>query len=246
MDVKEMWFKNLFFCKDNDDDDICPEHILNKESVITPKIYGMCKRKELLDADKIGPAKATENIRIGDKVFIKGKAVSPPEGTADIEIEDLIIKKITVTRKTPNKFKKGFWNVDIKYIFGSRIIFRNKNDHIIGSVKAESVFIQESTLYGSICPKYVIGTDMLSIKRGAGAGPFVLVKAKAVILEKHPLLKNASQPKNVTVVIGLLTEISLFRIANLIIDSEGFCDVKDYDAELGMGADDINHRHVNV
>jgi len=230
---------NSFCCKEddcNDNDYFCSDEMLNEESIIAFKIYGSCIKKECLGASKIGPAKAVEKTYVGCKNFKKGSSISPPEEAADINIDSLKIKKIIITRKSPNKFRKGFWDIYIKYIFEFRLAFCDEEGNIVGSVKAESTANQKVRLYGASCPQHSIGTDLLIQNRRNSdtfkTAPFVMVKAKAILLEPKVHLKKQfsndpegsdQKPENVKVAIGLCAEISLFHIVNLLVNSNGFC-----------------------
>ena len=202
------YFKNLFYCKDDLDNGLCTEALLNKESVIAFKTHDLCRRKQCIEI-----------------------SINLPKEAEDIIIDGLKINKIIIKNKITNKLKRGFWDIYIQYIFEYNQNFRDKNGDIIKSAGSEYVFNQKVTLYGSSCSNYAIGTDMFG---GNGdtfkSAPFVLVRAKAIMLNTGLNLCEQHNRENVKIFIGLFAEISLFRIINLIIKSEGVC-VSDSDSQ---------------
>ena len=197
-------FKNLFYCKDDCDDIDCPctERLLNEESIIACRAYDLCRHKQCLDIP----------VRI-----------NPPKETDYIVIDGLRIKQIVINKKII-KLKKGFWDIYIMYIFEYNLIFRDKNDCEIKFIRSSCTFNQKVTLYGSICPNYVIGTDMFSSNGHTfKSKPFALVYAKAIMLKNRVNLLEQSNHENMKIFIGLFAEVSLSRIVNLLIKSEGVC-----------------------
>jgi len=202
-------FKKLFYCKDDheDDDWIDPDHLLNTESIIGLKICGSCRRKECLDERMINPIK-----------------IAPPVEALEIRISNLKIKKIIIRNKKPNPHKKGFWDITIRYIFECILTFYDKNDEVLDFVISSSVFNQMVTVFGCLCPKYVIGTDLLGHEGHTfESKPFVLVKAKAIPLNPRVDLQTQISNGRLEIQIGLLSEITLFRHANMFVDSAGVC-----------------------
>ncbi len=146
------------------------------------------------------------------------------------------IKKIVIVEKEPNPFKKGYWDIDLKYIFEYRLTFRECDGSIIGSLRATNCFSKRVTLFGSIGSDLVIATDLFkhhSESTTLDADPFILVEAKAVPLcaeLRHQKRRHGCheehhhcEPNEVLVTIGLFTIIKLYRIVNLTVESRGFC-----------------------
>jgi hypothetical protein len=191
-------YKRLFFCKDENENEDCAhfDETKNDESIIAIKIFGTCWRKECLDEKKFKPIK-----------------INAPVETAYTETSGLTIKKINIKRKKPNRLKKGFWDVRIRYVFELTLIFRNIKDRELDSVRVRRVYYQNVTMDGSRCPLHTIGTDMAARNGFTFESiPFVLVRAKAVLVSRSQNLR-----------IGLFSEISLFRPKQMHVLSDGVC-----------------------
>lgn len=208
---------------------------LREECIIAFKVYDQCRQQDCLTEREIGPARAAEHGHLGNEHFKEGDVIDPPREAAAVTIDRLKVKKIIIVEKIPNEFKRGFWDVDLKYVFEYRLTFREADGHIIGSIKANSIFNKKVLLFGSIGENLVIASDLLKSHDNdttLDADPFVLVEAKAVALEakiRYQRLINrgredfAPEPNSVNVTIGLFTIIKLFRIVNLTVESRGFC-----------------------
>jgi len=232
-------FNPLLYCKEDDANEDChpgADQCLSGESIITFKVCGSCRHKECAGAGKISPAMADGDICAGDKEFIKGRPVSPPKGTIDIGVEGLTIAELIITDKKRNKSDKDFWDIRIRYVFKYKMTFYDIKDRVIGSIPAYSAFNQELTLFCPAGRDRAIGSDLLSQIRGTDRTikdvPYVFVKAKAVIIERlfhvrnqiiHDQDSHVQKSGNIIVVIGLFTQVSLFRVAAMNVKSNGFC-----------------------
>ncbi len=209
---------------------------LREECIIAFKVYDSCRQQDCLTEAEIGPARAAECICIGGEHMNEGDVIDPPDDAAAVSIDRLKIKRILVVDKSPNDFRRGFWDIDLKYVFEYRLTFREANGRIIATIRANSIFNKKVTLFGSIGENLAIATDLLMSQGGDGttldAEPFVLVEAKAVALTaelKYTKRKNITRedlsptPNAVAVTIGLFTIIKLYRIVNLTVESRGFC-----------------------
>lgn len=209
---------------------------LREECIIALKVYDSCRQQDCLDSDELGPARAAHNDCINENHFREGEIINPPDNAAAVTIDRLRIKKIIIVEKRANAFKRGFWDVDLKYVFEYRLTFREADGEEIGSIKANSIFNKRVTLFGSIGSDIVISTDLFGERCDEspmiGADPFVLVEAKPVALAaklRHSRCRNSrgeefySSPNEVIVTIGLFTIIKLFRIVQLMVESKGFC-----------------------
>ena len=200
-------FKKLFYCKDDFEDDDCLDssHLLNKESIIGLKICDSCIRKEYLDEKKIKPVKIT-----------------PPVKAVEVKISGLKIKKIHIKKK-PNPYRKGFWDIYIRYVFEYILTYYDKDDHAVDVIQSNNMYNQKITMSGCQCPNYIIGTDFLGHHGHTfKSGPFVLVKASAILLNPSVRLHGETHDR-IDVLIGLFVQISLFKYTHLFIDSEGVC-----------------------
>ena len=120
-------------------------------------------------------------------------------------------------------------------MFEYRLIFREADGCVIGSVKANNIFNRRLTLFGSVGEELVVATDLFRDHNESAtidAEPFILVEAKAVALqakiEGHHCHGDAEgrrhhERREVHVTIGLFSIIKLYRIVSLTVQSNGFC-----------------------
>ncbi|MCL2702024.1 MAG: hypothetical protein FWE91_00230 [Defluviitaleaceae bacterium] len=206
---------------------------IKQESVIALKIYDSCRQQDCLDEDELGPARCACNQHIGDKCCKEGEIIIAPPSAASVSVEDLRIRRILIVNKRHNPFKRGFWDIDLKYCFEYKLVFREACGREIGSLRAISTFNKMVTLFGSIGSDIVVATDLLRENDGESPtlslDPFVLVEAKAVALSaklKYCRHRNHCDddhiPAQVIVTIGLFTIIKLYRIVTLMVESRGF------------------------
>ncbi len=217
---------------------------LRQECIIALKVYDSVRLQDCLNGAEIGPARAAECGHIGDEVFEEGDVIDPPENAATVTADKLKIKKIIIVSKEENPFRKGYWDIDIKYVFEYRLTFREADGRIIGTIKANSIYNRKVTLFGSVGQDLVVATDLFEhIGHGhqtIDADPFVLVEAKAVILAADLRYQRKvnfgpvdfpPEPNYVVVTIGLFSIVKLFRLVNLTVESRGFC-IPPQDEEL--------------
>lgn len=207
---------------------------LRQESIIALKVYDSCRQQDCLDEDELGPARAAESGCIRDKHYKEGEIIEPPHNAAAVSIDRLRIKKIIIVDKKHNPFKRGFWDIDLKYVFEYRLNFREADCDEIGSIKANSIFSKKVTLFGSVGSDIAISTDLFNERSDESPtlsmDPFVLVEAKPVALSaklkysRRPFAVEelSSAPNEVIVTIGLFTIIKLYRIVHLMVESRGF------------------------
>jgi hypothetical protein len=212
-----------------------PHPPIKDECVIAFKVYDQFRLQDCLTEDEIGPARAAENTCIGDKQYSEGEVIEPPSNAASVTVERLRVKKVIVVEKTPNSFKSGYWDIDLKFVFEYRLTFREADGGSIGSIKANSIINKKVSMFGSINSDIVIGTDFFTHQGGETAlieaAPFILVEAKGVALSaeiKYHRRRGAgdescSTPCRVDVTIGLFCIVKLFRIVDLNVQSRGFC-----------------------
>ena len=204
------------------------------ECLIALKVYDSCRQQDCLTHCEIGSARAAMDTRIGNECIREGDIIDPPSEAASVVIDRLNIDKIIIVGKKPNDFKKGYWDIDVKYVFEYILVFRDAAGCVIKPVKAHSIYDKRVTLFGSVGSDFVIGSDLLcqSDCQTINAEPFVLSEAKAVALEAKLKYHERSscmgkdfppEANEVFVTIGLFTIIKLFRIVNLTVESKGFC-----------------------
>lgn len=131
----------------------------------------------------MGPARALEDTCIGDDFIKEDEIIDAPNNAVTVSIDKMKVKKIVIVDKKPNTFKKGYWDIDIKYVFVYRITFREADGCKIGSIKAYSVYHKRVTMFGSEGQDLTIGTDLFDAFGNGGTtlegDPYVLVEAKA-------------------------------------------------------------------
>ncbi|MDR1641442.1 MAG: hypothetical protein LBC41_04035 [Clostridiales bacterium] len=216
---------------------------LREECIIALKVYDSCRQQDCLTPAQIGPARSAEQLCIGDEHIHEGDIIDPPDNAAAVTIDRLRIKKIIIVDKKPNPFKNGYWDVDLKYVFEYRLIFREADGTVIGSIRANSIFNRKLTLFGSIGSDLAMSTDLFrafSDSSTIDSEPFIMTEAKAVALtaELHHKRFNPPHhrfpddkhcpdpgrtPNEVLVTIGLFSIVKLFRVVNLTVESRGFC-----------------------
>ncbi len=217
---------------------------LRQECIIALKVYDSIRLQDCLNGLELGPARAAECGHIGDEVFDEGDVIDPPENAATVTADKLKIKKIIIVSKEESAFRKGYWDIDLKYVFEYRLTFREADGNIIGQIRANSIYNRKVTLFGSVGQDLVVSTDLWSHFSHNGttidADPFVLVEAKAVVLSAELRYQRKinfgerdypPEPNYVVVTIGLFSIVKLFRLVNLTVESRGFC-IPPQDEEL--------------
>ena len=216
----------------------CHDHRrLREERIIAFKVYDSCRSQNCLTHAEIGPARAAEQLCVGEENHREGDIIKPPPNAASATVERLKIKRIVVAGKKPSPFKNGYWDVDIKFVFEYRITFREADACVISPpIKANNIYNTKVCLFGSLGSDLVIGTDLLKAFGDFAtfdAEPFVLVEAKAVSLHAqlhyphhHDRHEKEERATEVRTTIGLFSIIKLFRLVNLSVESRGF-DVPD-------------------
>ena len=209
---------------------------LREECIIAFKVYDSCRQQDCLDNSLIGPARAAETVCFGEEHIREGDVIDPPSAAAAVTVSRLRVKKIIIVDKRMNELREGFWDIDLKYVFEYLLTFRGANGDVLRSIRANSIYNKSVTLFGSIGAGLAVSTDLLNFHEcnsmTLDAEPFVWVEAKAVALHAqlhYQRLVNcgpqdfAPEPNSVRITIGLFTIIKLFRIANLTVQSHGFC-----------------------
>ena len=213
---------------------------IKQESIITLKVYDACRLQDCLDENDLGPARSAIDQYLGPIHYREGEIIYAPDNAATVSIEDLRVKKIIIVSKRHNPFKRGFWNIDLKYVFEYTLVFREAGGAEIGCLYAVSIHNQKVTLFGSVGTDIVTATDLFKAPHEEshvmGSDPFVLVEAKAVPLSaklRHGHGHNdhddcRPRPSEVFVTIGLYSMIKLYRLVTLMVESRGFAVPKPY------------------
>jgi len=202
------------------------------ECVVAYKVYDSCRRQNCLTPRELGPARPAENCEELD--YRKGEhehehehrrddIIIPPKGAASVTMDKVNIKKIQVVDKQPSPFRRGFWDVDIKYVFEYRLTFREAGGCVISHKQANNVFNMKATMFGSVGSDLVIGTDLYREHDGTtfDSAPFIWVEAKALGLDAK--IDRHRGHSEVHVTIGLFSILKLIRIVHLNVQSKGFC-----------------------
>jgi len=212
-----------------------PPPQIREESIIALKIYDSCRHRNCLTAQDIGPAKAAVSTILDGHPIAGDEPITPPHGAVSVTAENLRVAKIQILSKTPSTFKKGYWDIDLRYVFEYDLVFRRSDTSIIDVVAGRNFFNKRLALFGSISTDVTISTDLLSGKPEHGkpitlhSDPYILVEAKAVALAadiKRPHCKHNPDDfivrGHVHITIGLFGIIKLFRIVSLLVESKGF------------------------
>ena len=204
-----------------------PPKKVKDECIVAYKVYDSCRRQNCLTASELGPAIAAEECNVGGHEHRMGDIIRPPQDTASVTMEQLKIEKIHIIDKKPCQFRKGFWDIGIKYNFVYYLTFRDSTGCIIAHVKAMNFFNSKTTLFGSYGSDLVVGTDLFSKDNKSitfEAAPFIWVEAKAVELDaKVHHHRREGRHGEVLVTIGLFSILKLFRLVHLNVQSTGFC-----------------------
>lgn len=217
---------------------------IKHECIVALKVYDQCRQQDCLTSNIIGPARAAESRTIGDVTIREGDVITPPSDAASVTVERLRLKKIIIVDNSPNPFKPGYWDIDLKYVFVYFLVFRDAAGNIIGSIKANSIFNKKVTLFGSHGTDIVVGSNLFNNGNDTiDSDPNVFVEGKAVALAAElkygcpcnsccnddfntfgrPSDNNEIAAQEVLVTIGLFTIIKLVRIVSLLVESRGFC-----------------------
>lgn len=205
------------------------------ENIISFKIYDCCRQQDCLDYSEIGPARAAETATIGGSVINEGDVIVPPSEAASVTMDNVRIARIAIVDKSPNCFRKGYWDIELKYVIEYRLVFRGTDACVIGVVRAASVYNRKVTMFGSDGCDLFISTDLFGANGMFEAMPFVMAEGKAIGLSASIIydhchrpcggpagLDEMRNPRAVEVSIGLFSIIKLFRLVDLAVESRGF------------------------
>jgi len=197
-----------------------PPHPLHDEPIITKKVYGSCRRQDCIEVI----ARAAKPVCIDGMHVKKGEIIPVPKGAGSVAVSNLAVKEIRVISKELAPFKKGFWNVQVRFIFEYMLTFFNCSKTCITRVEAESAHYKKFHLFGSHSSDFVVATDLFNGETFNNAAPFVWIDAKGVSLKAGFRCNHRDrEPVDVVVTIGLFSVIKLFRLVCLNIQSRGFC-----------------------
>lgn len=202
------------------------------EDIIAFKIYDSCRSQDCLDYGVLGPARAAEDVTIDGRVFCAGDVIVPPCNAASVTLQNPEICKIVIVDKSENCFRKGYWDIDLRYIIKYQLVFRNSCGEIISIISATNIFNSKVSLFGSESCDLFVATDLINTTGSFEGEPFVLAEGKVVGLTTsllyecvpgcHSEYNNPSSPMAVEVTLGLFSIVKLFRIVDLAVQSTGF------------------------
>ena len=220
---------------------------LREENLIVFKIYDSARKQECLDYQILGAARAAEEVMIHGHRICEGDIITPPCDAASVSIDKLRLKKVLIVDKQPNCFKKGYWDIEVKFVFEYKLVFREANGCIIGSIKANSIYNKKMTMFGSEGADFFMATDMFMGEGDnmLGRQPFVNVEAKAMSLQTEikSHRRRGDEGREVAVTLGLFFIIKLFRIVDLSVESRGFAIPKENCDGLVAPCDFFEHLH---
>lgn len=202
-------------------------HTVVTEPLTAFKIYDAVRIQDCITLKKLDSIIVAKPCCIRNYNFNVGEQVLIPIGTASINVNYLNILNTIIVSKKENQFKKGYWDITLKYVFEYEIVFIDINGSIIGSVIANSVYTKKVTLFGAENIDVSICTDFTNTF-SFGSKPFVLIESKAVIL-----LADVNFHKNnyadINITIGLFSIIKLFRLVDLAVKSKKFYIPREYE-----------------
>ena len=216
-----------------DFDNCGKKNALKDECLIAFKVYDFFRIQECLNFDNLGYARAAETTTsCGGAPITEGDVITPPANATSVTINNLEVASANVLNKKKNSFRKGYYDVDIQFIFTYDLVFLDQTGMTLCSVPATNSFSTKISLFGSIDTDVTLSTDLFG---GFGcqtgftmnANPFIWVESKAVALAAdlvYPCCaSDGDDPTAVQPTIGLFAIIKLFRIVNLSVASKGFC-----------------------
>ena len=188
---------------------------LRSEPLLALKIYDSCRHKNCLTRAELGFARN-----------IEGQPIAPPQEAHSVSIENVHVRRIVISKKEASPFKKGFWDLEIRYVFDYDLKFTGHEGSHHGTVRATSSFTRCTSLFGSVGAEVTMTTDLFGKSETVMSGdPFVMVEAKALGLAAeivHRHRHHSEEPPRVAVTIGLFSIIKLYRMVALQVESRGF------------------------
>lgn len=223
-------------CCDNNLNSSVQSNSVTEDCIIAFKIFDQCRKQICLTPCILGPARCARSTSSCSEIIQEGDIIVPPINAASVTMDDLTICKILITKKRPNAFRTGFWDIEIKFVFCYTLTFRDSECNFISCKRATSVFVTQVTLFGSVGSGTAMTTDLINVDGiSTSSGPFVSVEAKAAGLAAELKLtpkcscecsceEGPSEiPTAVCVTIGLFAVIRLFRPVNMIVRNHGCC-----------------------
>ena len=188
------------------------------EPLLAMKIYDSCRHKNCLGVSEIGPAKYAHGAHAGENI------VPPPEAHS-VRMADMRVRSVVISGKEPSPFRKGFWDMEVRYIFDYELCYFADNGEPRGVDHATSSFVRRVSLFGSIGADITMATDLFhNTQTVMGGEPFVMVEARALGLSAEIARHHCHRddPPQVHVTLGLFSIIKLFRMVSLLVESRGF------------------------
>lgn len=175
----------------------CPAFQPKLECITVPKIFDQCRLQVCLTPDEIGSSKAdTSPVNCNNyqnntscnnnscgtnlRATCSGEPLIPPQNAVSVTVDEFCIKGMHVLSKTKSAFKKGFFDVNLRFVFSYRVKYFNSDNNEITCVPACNSYTTTVSLFGGedIC---VSAFNELYNKITTN-GPFVSVEASAMNL----------------------------------------------------------------
>ncbi len=247
----------------------CPAFQPKLECVSIPKIFDQCRLQVCLTPNEIGAAKIDFNpinCNInkntcpnqcgqsvqGKRTSCSGETIVPPQNAVSVTIDNFCIKSMNVLSKTKSGFRKGFFDVSIRFIFSYTLKFYNADNMEISRVPACSSYTTTVSLYGG---EDICVASFNELYNGITTnGPFVSIEGSAMNLAaalRYPCSCGCGcgcgygcgscgggcgcsdngcdngcsclSPTGVDVTIGLFAVVKLLRLSNMSVNSYGNC-----------------------
>ena len=158
------------------------------ECITVPKIFDQCRLQICLTPNEIGSAKADfvpincscQNPNTPQRTSCSGETIIPPSNAVSVTVEDFCIKSMNVLSKTKSAFRKGFFDINLRFILSYTLRFFNSDNKEISRTPACSSYTTTLSLYGGdeIC---VSSFNELYNSITAN-GPFISVEGSAMNL----------------------------------------------------------------
>ena len=231
----------------------CPAFQPKLECISIPKIFDQCRLQVCLTPNDIGSARAdfspvncnnknTCQCQMNGRQSCSSEVIVPPQNAVSVTVENFCIKSMNILSKTKSAFRRGLFDLNIRFIFSYTLVFYNSDNMEIDRIAACSSFTTTVSLFGGddIC----VATFNELYNGITANGPFVSIEGSAMPLTvdlRYPCSCNcgcgcsdsncgcgcdctcSTSPSAVDITIGLFAVVKLLRLSNLSVNSYGNC-----------------------
>ena len=154
-----------------------------EECIIAQKIFDQCRIQKCLTPSILGPARVAKTGTFCGELLCEGDIIVPPCSATSVSLERFKIKRIEITNKKESPLKAGCWDIEIRYVFSYKLVFRRADGTEICTIPATSTYNAKVTLFGSTESDVSVATDLYCCPENLFEGPFVAVEGKALGLK---------------------------------------------------------------